>query len=125
MIVSEITSTLKRILHDRPFFGIVVGFLVICVAYCIYAGLSLHQASTQVVVRYTGFGSTHFYRDHWLYMLTFVGFGAFSLLLNTAIAAKLLYLDKRPLAIAWIIGSMGLMVIAAIVTHSVVGVRYL
>ena len=36
--------------------------------------MSIRASELQVVVRYTGFGITNYYRDKWYYLLSFIAF---------------------------------------------------
>lgn len=125
MNLLELKSLLHTAVKDRMALSLSIALIVVSLAFCVYIGLSVQSSSAQVVVRYTGFGSTHYYRDHWTYLLSFIGFGIFTAVLNTAIGVKFLALEKRSLALAWLIGSIGLVVVAAILIHAVVGVKYL
>lgn len=125
MNILELKSLVNAIMKDRMVTGLIATLLLVSVAFCVYIVILVQSSSAQVVVRYTGFGSTHYYRDHWVYLLSFIGFGAFTAILNTALSVKLITLERRSLAIAWLIGSIGLVVMAAILIHAVIGVKYL
>lgn len=121
----ELKALLHAITKDRMVMGLIIALIAVSLAFCVYIGISVHSSSAQVVVRYTGYGSTHFYRDHWTYLFSFVGFGIVTAVLNGAIGAKFVSLERRALAVAWLIGSIGIVVVAAILIHAVVGVKYL
>lgn len=125
MNVSEFTSITKEIIHDRVLVGLIVGLVIVSVLFCLYAGLSVHSSDVQVATHYTGFGGTNYYRDHWYYLLSFAVFGLFVAILNTAIAGKIYSLERPTLARAWVVLSIYMVVVAAIIVHSVLGIAYL
>lgn len=125
MKLPEFTTTLKNMVRDRVLVSLIIGLVIISVLFCLYAGLSVHASDVQVATHYTGFGETNYYRDQWYYLLSFVVFGLFVAILNTAIAGKLFSLERPSLARAWVVLSICTIVIAAIIVHSVLGIAYL
>lgn len=125
MNILELKSLSQVIIKDRVALSLIIALIIVSLAFCVYVSVSVQSSSAQVVVRYTGFGSTHYYRDSWTYLLSFVGFGVFTAFLNSAIAVKFIALEKRSLGLAWLIASIALVVIAAVLIHSVIGVKYL
>lgn len=125
MNILEIKSLFKTLLQDKVIAGMMLTMIILAAILSVYVVTSIQASSAQVVVRYTGFGDTHYYRNHWTYLFSFGGLGLFILIFNAFISVKLLSLQKRPLAFAWLIASLGLIVIVAILAHSVIGVKYL
>lgn len=125
MRVKEFISITRSLVNDRVFAGLMMGLIVLSIVFCVYVGLSVHASDVQVATHYTGFGETNYYRDHWYYLLSFVVFGIFVAVFNTAIAAKLFLLERPTLARAWLVLSISVIVIAAIIVHSILGIAYL
>jgi hypothetical protein len=67
----------------------------------LYIGLTVHPSELQVVVHYTSFGSTNFYRDKWYYLLTFAIFVVFVAVVHTGLTYRLLQTKGRQLAVAF------------------------
>lgn len=120
-----ITRSFKHILKDRPLAVATVLLLVLVLAFCLYAAIAIRASELQVVVRYTSFGITNFYRDQWFYLLTFIGFGLVIGAANTAVAAKLLQLKGRQHALFFIWLSIGLIAIAFVTARSVLSLAAL
>ena len=116
---SEIRDITKQVLSDRPILIMIVGIIVTAALYCIYVGLSLSATDSQIATRYTAFGITHFYRQQWYYLFTFVGFGAIFGIAHAALVAKLHSLHMRSLAIAFGWLSVIMIGIIAIITHAI------
>lgn len=106
-----------------------LGFLVVISAltilYVLYVVLSLRPTDVQVATHYSAFGDTHYYRNKWQYILSFIGFGLVFASIHIAIILKLLKEDFRPLAIAFAWLSLILLAIAFIFTHSVLSIAFL
>lgn len=125
MKLPEFTTILKDLGRDRVLIGLMIGLIALSVLFCLYTGLSVHSSDVQIATHYTGFGETNYYRDHWYYLLSFVVFGLFVAVFNTAIAGKIFLLERPTLARAWLVLSISMVVIAAIIVHSVLGIAYL
>ena len=97
----HIQTTLKTLLKDRYLSGLLVGFLVLCLITIVYLAFMIHASELQVVVHYTSFGTTNFYRDKWYYLLSFVAFMVMMAILHTIVCLKLLEKRGRDLALAF------------------------
>ena len=120
-----IVKSIKLILEDRLMTILIALLLLICIAYCIYVGVSLRPSDLQVAVHYTAFGQTNFYREKWYYLITFIVFGALIGSIHSVLAAKLYVQGRRQMAIAFILLSIVLILIAWIITRSVLKVAFL
>ena len=121
----NIITALKLIVADRLVAALLGGFIVLCLGYCLYVGLSLRPSDLQVAVHYTSFGETNFYRAKWYYLLSFVLFGLGLAIFHTILAIKLYVQERRQIALAFIGLSFLLLLIAWIMTRSVLKVAFL
>ena len=120
-----IQSTIKQILADRPMLLMVTALLLGGIAYIIYVSFSLQASDLQLATRYTSFGETHFYREKWWYLLSFIGFGILFLVAHLGMLTKLYGIGLRSLAFAfgWLSGLV--LVFMFVYTYAVLGIAYL
>lgn len=121
----NIITALKLIVADRLVMALLGGFILLCLGYCVYVGLSLRPSDLQVAIHYTSFGETNFYRAKWYYLLSFILFGLGLAAFHTILAIKLYVQERRQIAIAFIGLSFLLLLIAWIMTRSVLKVAFL
>lgn len=100
-------------------------FVLACFSYCIYVGVSLRPSDLQVAVHYTAFGETSFYREKWYYLLSFIVFGLILAAVHSILIVKLYVQERRQIAILFTWFSFLLLLIAWIMTHSVLKVAFL
>lgn len=110
---------------DRPLMLFVMALILGGVAYIIYVALNLSPSDLQLAVRYTSFGETHFYRDKWWYLFSFVGFGLLFIIAHVGFVTKLFAVGYKQLAYAFGWLSLIVLVLMFVYTHSVIGVAYL
>lgn len=122
---SNLLNYTKLILADRPVTLLLLGYILVCMAYCAYVGLSLQPSDLQVAVHYTAFGEANFYRDKWYYFLSFILFGITMAVIHTSLAVKLYTQDRRQFTIFFILLSLLIMVVAWAMTHAVLGIAFL
>lgn len=118
-------TSLKLILSDRLMTVMLAIFVLACIAYCIYVGVSLRPSDLQVAVHYTAFGGTGFYRAKWFYLISFIVFGLILAVIHSILIVKLYVQERRQIAImfAWL--SYLMLLIAWIMTHSVLKIAFL
>jgi hypothetical protein len=121
----NIITALKLIIADRLVTVLLGGFILLCLVYCLYVGLSLHPSDLQVAIHYTSFGATNFYRAKWYYLLSFVVFGLGLAVFHTILTIKLYVQERRQIALAFICFSFLLLLIAWIMTRSILKVAFL
>jgi hypothetical protein len=94
-------------------------------AYIIYVGFNLKSSDLQLAIRYTSYGETHFYREKWWYLLSFIGMGLLFVVAHISLVAKLLAINMRQLAqsFAWL--SLIILVLMFAYTYSVLNIAYL
>jgi hypothetical protein len=121
----NLINSIKPILADRLMAILMILLILICLAYCVYVGVSLRPSDLQVAVHYSAYGETSFYRDKWYYLITFIVFGIMLAVMHTALVAKIYLQGHRQLALlfAWL--SLLLIVIAWFMTWAVLKVAFL
>jgi hypothetical protein len=121
----DLINSIKMILADRLMAILMIVLIAVCLAYCIYVGVSLRPSDLQVAVHYSAYGETSFYRDKWYYLITFIVFGVMVAVMHTILVAKIYLQGRRQLALlfAWL--SLFLIVIAWFMTWSVLKVAFL
>jgi hypothetical protein len=122
---TNLITSLKLILADRLMTVLLFVFIVACAAYCLYVSVSLRPSDLQVAVHYTAFGQTSFYREKWYYLLSFVMFGLILGVIHTLIIVKLYVQERRQIAILFTWFSFLLLLIAWVVTRSVLRIAFL
>jgi predicted TIM-barrel enzyme len=120
-----IITTIKTIATDRIMTVLMLLFILVCLAYSIYVGVSLHPNDLQVAMHYTAYGETNFYRDKWYYLLTFVAFGVITAVVHTTLTAKMYMQGRRPIALLFLGLSFLLIFIAWTITQSILKIAFL
>lgn len=118
-------SAIKPILADRQLLGFLIAIAGFSLLYVLYVVLSLRPTDVQVATHYSAFGDTHYYRNKWYYMFSFVVFGFVFASVHIGIILKLIKEDFRPLAIAFAWLSLMLLIVAFILTHSILSIAFL
>lgn len=104
---------------------LMMGLLLGGLAFIMYVAFTLHASDLQLATRYTSYGETHFYREKWWYLLSFVGFGVLFLVAHIGMMAKLFVIGLRPLAYAFAWLSVVVLVLMFVYTYSVLSIAYL
>ena len=121
----RILSSLKTLASDRYLTVLLSVFILLCIIVLGYLAISIKPSELQVVVHYTSFGNTNFYRDRWYYL---VGFAIFVVLIATVhsiLTFKLLQIKGRNYAASFIWMSIGMIVIAAALFYQVIKIASL
>lgn len=118
-------NSLRKIASDRLILIFIVAILLLITAYVSYVVLSLHPSELQVATHYTVFGETNFYRNKWYYLISFALFGVLIAVAHVTIIIKLFFYELRSFAIAFSWLTIILIVIAWVITHSVLGIAFL
>ena len=122
---SNLITSLKLILADRPVTILLFVFIVACLAYCAYVGLSLRPSDLQVAVHYTAFGGTSFYREKWYYLISFVVFGLLLAVVHSLLIIKLYVQERRQIALLFGWFSFLMLFITWTITYAVLKVAFL
>jgi hypothetical protein len=121
----HLINSIKPILVDRLVAALIIVFVLACLAYCVYVGVSLRPSDLQVAVHYSAYGETSFYRDKWYYLITFIVFGLLLAVIHTILIAKIYLQGHRHLALAFAWLSLLLVVIAWFMTWAIMKVAFL
>ncbi len=122
---TNVFNSVKLILSDRLMAALIIVFILACLAYCIYVGVSLHPSDLQVAVHYTAFGETTFYREKWYYLISFIVFGVLLASVHTALIMKIYGQGRRQMALLFTFLSMLILLIAWFMTWSVLRIAFL
>lgn len=121
----QFVTAVQTILKDRFLSGLLAAFLLACLVVILYLAFTIHQSELQVVVHYTSFGTTNFYRDKWYYLLSFVAFVVVMAVVHSVITFKLLEKKGRDLAISFIWLSLLMTFIATALFYQVLKIASL
>lgn len=116
---------IKTIISDRVMAALIIIFMLACLAYCVFVGISLRPSDLQVAVHYTAFGEASFYREKWYYFLNFIVLGLLVMAMHTIITVKLYVQGRRQIAIFFICLSLLLVVITWFLTRAILRVAFL
>ena len=99
-----VTQSLRQLLDNRRLLVVFVVLVVTAIATTSYIAMTLEASDLRIITHYSAFGATHFYRDSWVYLLTFIGFIVVTVIASIAMGVKLMRQDRTPLALllAWI-----------------------
>lgn len=117
-----IKKSLKQLLTDRYLLIVLVLFILVAIINSIIISLSIHTSELQLVSHYSAYGITHFYRDQWFYLVTFVLFQVIISILGVIICIKLFIVKDRSIAImfAWV--GIGTLIVGLITALHVLNV---
>jgi len=104
-----IILSVRRVSTDRPFMVLIATVIMAMIVYLAVVGLNIHVSDVTIYNRYTAFGEAHFYKDHWQYLLGFVGFGLIAGLIHISLMIKFHNLERRQTAI--MIGWLGVLLL--------------
>lgn len=122
---NQIIKSVRLFTKDRYLTVILSIFLVLCFASVVLLTLEIHPSELQVVVHYTAFGPTNFYRDKWFYLITFVVYILLIAVMHTIIAYKLSQKKGRDLTAAFIFLSIIILVVSTALFYHILKVASL
>lgn len=120
-----IRSSIKQVLADRVMTLLSLGLILGGIGYIVYVAVNLSASDLQLAIRYTSFGETHFYRDKWWYLLSFIGFGLLFIVAHIGMLAKLYVIGLKQLAYSFAWLSVVILVLMFVYTYSVLNIAYL
>lgn len=97
----QIILAFRIVLRDRYLTVLLGSFLFLCLCLLIFVSLSIRPSELQVVIHYTSFGTTNFYRDKWYYLLLFAGFVVIMAISHSLLTYKIHQLKGREFAVAF------------------------
>jgi len=121
----HLVTSVQTLLKDRYLSSLLGGFLVLCLIVIIYLAFMVHASELQIVVHYTSFGTTNFYRDKWYYLLSFIGFIVVMAVVHCVITYKLLQKKGRELAVPFVWLSILIVLIALALFYQVLKIASL
>ena len=110
-IKEVIVKSLKSLVEDRYLLILVSTLFLLTIIFAITTSLSIQQSEIQLVSHYSSFGITHFYRDQWFYLISFVLSGIIFAILHIIVAIKLLVVKNRLFAIMFTWLGIGIIVL--------------
>ncbi len=119
------THATQTILKQRFLSVLLFAFLFECLVLVSYVATMIKATDLQIVVHYTGYGPTNFYRDKWIYLLTFIGFIIFVGAIYTIVVYRMLVVKGIQFAIAFTWLGIALMVITAAMFYRILTVASL
>lgn len=122
---TRLFASLQPLFKDRTLLALMMLIVLLGLSYITYTALALRPSDLQVATHYSAFGDTHYYRNSWYYMITFIVFGITMVGIHLALVVKLLNNNLRGLSVAFAYFSLFLLIIATIYTHSVLGIAFL
>lgn len=121
----QIVASVKEVIQDRYLTVLLGVFFALSLALLVYLAASVRPTDLQVVVHYTGFGTTNFYRDRWYYLLTFGAFVVVMAIVHAVLAYKLYSAKGRDIAVPFVWLSILMVAIAAALFTQVVNIASL
>ena len=121
----QLVTSASRIFKDRYLASLLLGFILFCIGVIVYLLLLIHPTELQIVVHYTTFGSTNFYRDKWYYLLAFVAFIILVAVTHAVLAYRLLDAKGRQFAAAFLWLGIIIVVMTATMSYQIMKVASL
>lgn len=118
-------SSLKILSEDRYVAGLLATLFAGCLLLIGFLAVSIQPTELQVVVHYTSFGNTNFYRDRWFYLLSFGLYIVIMATLHTILTYKILRTKGRDLTIAFLWLSIIMLIIAFALFYQVLKIASL
>ncbi|USN96439.1 MAG: hypothetical protein H6797_05225 [Candidatus Nomurabacteria bacterium] len=124
-IKQTIIGSVNEVVKDRYIAVLLFVFLLVCAGVIVFLLSQIHPSELQVVVHYTGFGPTNFYRDKWYYLLTFVAYVIVLAVVHSMTSYKLLQKKGRDFTAAFIWFSIILILVAATIFYQILKIASL
>lgn len=118
----KITTSFKYLMSDRQLMVSVFFLTLITLAEIIYIAIVLKPSELQLVNRYSAYGEIHLYRNHWYYLLVFVGFVLANMVMSTGLAIKLYAAHSRPAAFFCVYSGLIIAIISWFTVSSIINI---
>ena len=92
-------QSFKDLLNNRRIMAALVVAILLTIGISTYVALTIEASDLRVITHYTAYGVTHFYRDSWTYLLSFIGAAFVTTIFSIGISVKLISQDREPLAL--------------------------
>ena len=111
---NHIFGAFKQLPKHKRLLWLLVVLAIFSLAVAVFIGMTIEPSELRIITHYTAYGSTHFYRDQWVYMISFIIFIVMVAILGVGVSLKLLRQDREVLALlyGWI--SIGLVAMTLI-----------
>ena len=97
---TRIQESLKDLFSHRYLTVMIAVLLLLAAGMVVYGALTLQPNELRVVTHYSAYGATHFYRDQWIYLISFILFAIISAALTIVLSIKLLTIKGPSEAVA-------------------------
>jgi hypothetical protein len=119
---TRITTYLKTLTHDRSLFLLSLSITGLGLVYLLYVLFSVSPEELRSWMRYSTFSEAQFYKDSWYHLYLFGLLAVVIVIGHIGIMTKLSARNMRPLALAFGWFTLLLLVIAILITHSVLDI---
>jgi ABC-type enterochelin transport system permease subunit len=116
----KIKESLTQLISDRYLVILLSGMLLFAIISAIVIGFSIRPSEIQLVSHYTSFGISHYYRDQWYYLFTFVGFVIVVFLIHFALSIKMLVLRGHSAALMFAWSGVGIIALCLVMALSLI-----
>ena len=118
----KLTTSIKYLAGDRQLMVSVVLLLVITLAEIVYISIALRPSELQLVNRYSAFGEVHLYRNHWYYLLVFIGFSLSNAIFSIVMAIKLYPTHSRQAAFFCVFSGILIAIVAWFTISAIINI---
>lgn len=105
---NKFITTAKTLIENRSLLGFFVLFWIVSLGFIVYSITNVQVSDVLIWSRYTSFGETHYYRDKWYSLISWLIFGVLVSGLHTAIALK--FLKKENVYLSYIVIIFGIII---------------
>ena len=121
----QIISAIRTFLRDRYLTVLLAVFMLLGLILVVLIAVSLHPSELQVVVHYTSYGITNFYRDKWYYLISFAAYVVMMTIIHCILTYKLLQSKGRSFAIAFVWLGFIILAVSAVLFYQVLKIASL
>lgn len=118
-------KAIQNVFKDKAVIAGLALLILVSVVSIILLAVSIQPSELQVSVHYTSFGRENVYREQWLYLISFVGFGVLIALLHSVIFIKIHELKGRGLALLFGYATVAMLIIATSMLYRVITIAAL
>lgn len=118
-------SIITLIKQDRILMVTIGALIGLTIVLIIVQAVMIEPNTTQVITQYSSYGITGFYRNYWYSLWMYAALQLIILVGHTALALKLVRLERRVLALPLLWGTGGLLVIVFLYAQSIIKIAAL
>lgn len=112
-------SLLQLIKQDRSLMVTISVLTALTVVLIIIQAVMIEPNTTQVITQYSSYGITGFYRNYWYSLWAYAVLQVIILVGHSALALKLVQLERRALALPFLWGTGGILVMVFLYARSI------